>query len=114
MEELFPGMPVFYFILITAAIVGIAGSLITYRVIQQARIPKFVKKIRKVKSTIKSKKTISESYAIKTKEQMMLKLFEEDWKALDLSLEDTLGTRDLKLKTIPLKGKKSKKGGDRD
>ncbi len=114
MEELFPGMPVFYFILITAAIVGIAGSLITYRVIQQARIPKFVKKIRKVKSTIKSKKTISESYAIKTKEQMMLKLFGEDWKALDLSLEDTLGTRDLKLKTIPLKGKKSKKGGDRD
>jgi len=111
MEEIFPGMPVFYFILITAAIVGIAGSLITYRVIQQARIPKFVKKIRKVKSTIKSKKTISESYAIKTKEQIMLKLFGEDWKALDLSLEDTLGTRDLKLKTIPLKGKKSKKGG---
>jgi len=44
----------------------------------------------------------------------MLKLFGEDWKALDLSLEDTLGTRDLKLKTIPLKGKKSKKGGDRE
>ena len=114
MEEIFPGMPVFYFILIAAAIVGIAGSLIAYRVIQQARIPKFVKKIRKVKGTIKSKKAISESYAIKTKEQMMLKLFGEDWKAIDLSLEDTLGTRDLKLKTIPLKGKKSKKGGDRD
>jgi uncharacterized protein with ACT and thioredoxin-like domain len=114
MEEIFPGMPMFYFILITAAIIGIAGSLITYRVIQQARIPKFVKKIRKVKNTIKSKKSISESYAIKTKEHMMLKLFGEDWKALDLSLEDKLGTRDLKLKTIPLKGKKSKKGGDRD
>ena len=111
MEEIFPGMPAFYFILITASIVGIAGSLITYRVIQQARIPKFVKKIRKVKSSIKSKKPISESYAIKTKEQMMLKLFGEDWKALDLSLEDTLGTRDLKSKTIPLKGKKTKKGG---
>ncbi len=114
MEEIFPGMPVFYFILIVASIIGIAGSLIAYRVIQQARIPKFVKKIRKVKSKIKSKKPISETYAIKTKKQMMLKLFREDWKALDLSLEDTLGTRDLKLKTIPLKEKKSKKGGDRD
>jgi len=78
------------------------------------RIPKFVKKIRKVKRLIKSRKPISESYAIKTKEQMMLKLFGEDWKALDLSLEDTLGTRDLKLKTIPLKEDKFKKGGDRD
>ncbi len=114
MEEIFPGMPMFYFILIAAAIVGIVGSLTAYRLIQQARIPKFVKKIRKVKGTIKSKKPISESYAIKTKEQMMLKLYGEDWKAIDLSLEDTLGTRDLKLKTIPLKGKKSKKGGDRD
>jgi len=114
MEEIFPGMPVFYFILIVAAIVGIVGSLTAYRVIQQARIPKFVKKIRKVKGTIKSKKPISESYAIKTKEHMMLKLYGEDWKAIDLSLEDALGTRDLKLKTIPLKGKKSKKGGDRN
>ncbi len=114
MEEIFPGMPMFYFILIAAAIIGIVGSLTAYRVIQQARIPKFVKKIRKVKSTIKSKKPISESYAIKTKEQMMLKLFGEDWKNLDLSLEDTLGIRDLKLKPIPLKGKKSKKGGDRN
>ncbi len=114
MEEIFPGMPAFYFILITASIIGVAGSLIAYRVVQQARIPKFVKKIRKVKGKIKSKKPISESYAIKTKEQMMLKLFEEDWKALDLSLEDMLGTRDLKLKTNSLKEKKSKIGGDRD
>ncbi|GAG64783.1 unnamed protein product, partial [marine sediment metagenome] len=48
MEEIFPGVSAFYFILISAAIIGVVGSLITYRVVQQARIPKFVKKVRKV------------------------------------------------------------------
>jgi hypothetical protein len=101
----------FYFILIISAIIGIGGSLITYRVIQQARIPKFVKKVRKVKGSIKSKKTISESLTTKTKDQMMVKLYGDDWKELELSLEDTLGIVDLKLKPTPLKAKKSKKGG---
>ncbi|MHA1487537.1 MAG: hypothetical protein ACTSSC_10270 [Promethearchaeota archaeon] len=114
MTEIFSGMPMFYFILIISAIIGIAGSLITYRVVQQARIPKFVKKIRKVKGSIKSKKAITESRLTKTKDQMMVKLYGDDWKELELSLEDTLGIVDLKLKPTPLKAKKSKKGGDRD
>jgi len=114
MEEIFPGMSAFYFILISAAIIGVVGSLVTYRVIQQARIPKFVKKVRKVKGSIKSKKTISESLKTKTKDQMMVKLYGDDWKELELSLEKSLGIVDLKLKPTPLKAKKSKKGGDRD
>ncbi len=114
MTEIFSGMPMFYFILILAATIGIAGSLITYRVIQQARIPKFVKKIRKVKGSIKSKKAITESHLTKTKDQMMVKLYGDDWKELELSLEKSLGIVDLKLKPTPLKAKKSKKGGDRD
>ena len=114
MTEIFSGMPMFYFILIISAIIGIAGSLITYRVVQQARIPKFVKKVRKVKGSIKSKKTISESLITKTKDQVMVKLYGDDWKELELSLEKTLGIVDLKLKPEPLKAKKSKKGGDRD
>ncbi len=104
----------FYFILITAAVIGVAGSLITYRVVQQARIPKFVKKVRKVKKSIKSKKDITETTITKSKDQMMVKLYGDDWKELELSLEDTLGIVDLKLKPTPLKTKKSKKGGDRD
>ncbi|GAG18943.1 unnamed protein product, partial [marine sediment metagenome] len=114
MEEIFPGMSAFYFILIVAAIIGVVGSLTTYRVVQQARIPKFVKKVRKVKGSIKSKKTISESLVTKTKDQMMVKLYGDDWKELELSLENTLGIVDLKLKPTPLKAKKSKMGGDRD
>jgi len=114
MEEIFPGVSAFYFILISAAIIGVVGSLITYRVVQQARIPKFVKKVRKVKGSIKSKKTISESLKTKTKDQMMVKLYGDDWKELELSLEDNLGIVDLKLKPIPLKEKKSKKGGYKD
>ena len=113
MEEIFAGMPTFYFILLLAAIIGVVGSLTTYRVVQQARIPKFVKKIRKVKGSIKSKKVITES-AAKTKDQMMVKLYGDDWRELELLLEDTLGIVDLKLKPAPLKTKKSKKGGDRD
>ncbi len=45
---------------------------------------------------------------------MMVKLYGDDWRELELSLEDTLGIVDLKLKPAPLKTKKSKKGGDRD
>ena len=114
MEEIFPGVPTFYFILIAFAVVGVVGSLVTYRVVQQARIPKFVKKVRKVKSLIKSKKTITESLSARTKEEMMVKLYGDDWREMDISLEDTLGIIDLKSKPAPLKESKSKKRGDSD
>ncbi len=111
MEEIFPGMPSFYFILITASIIGILGSAVAYRVIQQARIPKHVKKIRKVKGLIKSKKKIEELISIPSKEQMIAKLFGNDWKEIGLSLDETLGIQDLKSKKLPLKDKISKEGG---
>jgi len=113
MEEIWPGMPTFYFILITASIAGVVGSIVAYRVIQQARIPKHVKKIRKVKSLIKSKKAIREAFTVPTKEQMMAKLYGEDWKEIGLSIEEVLGTHDLKKKT-PLKDKISKEGGENE
>ena len=112
MEEIFPGMPTFYFILITASIIGVVGSVVAYRVIQQARIPKHVKKIRKIKSLIKSKKKITEVPSIPTKEQMTAKLFGDDWKEIGLSLEDALGIQDLKSKKLPIKDEFSKKGGE--
>ena len=112
MEEIFPGMPTFYFILITASIVGVAGSIVAYRVIQQARIPKHVKKIRKIKGYIKSKKKVPESLAIPSKEDMIIKLFGDDWKELGLSLNEALGLADIKTQKSPIKEKINKNGGE--
>ena len=115
MEEIFPGIPTFYFILITASVIGVVGSIIGYRVIQQARIPKHVKKIRKIKGAIKSKKKISESITIPSKAEMIAKLFGDDWKGLGLSINEALGIKELKSKKVPQKGKmkedKLKDGG---
>ncbi len=108
MEEIFAGMPTFYFILITASIIGVVGSLVAYRVIQQARIPKHVKKIRKIKSLIKSKKKITELPSIPTMNQMITKLFGNDWREIGLSLDEVLGIKDLKPKKLPKKEKVSK------
>ncbi len=112
MEEIFDGMPTFYLILLVAIIGGIIGSLVSYRVIQQARIPRFVKKIRKVKKTIKAKKPITESYSIPTMEQMILKQFGTDWKAIGFSLEDNLGIKDLKSKSSTEENKITKVRGE--
>jgi len=101
--EIFPGMPTFYFILITASVIGVLGSVTGYRVIQQARIPKHVKKIRKIKKLIKSKKSITEAISIPTKTEMMAKLFGDDWKEISLSIEETLGIEQAK-KKLPIKG----------
>jgi hypothetical protein len=110
--EIFPGMPTFYFVLITAIIIGVSGSLTAYRIIQQARIPKHVKKIRKIKKLIKSKKKITETISIPTKTEMMAKLFGKDWKEIYLSIEETLGIKELK-KKLPTKDIKVKDKGQR-
>jgi hypothetical protein len=114
MEEIWPGMPTFYFILIFASIVGVLGSVVAYRVIQRARIPKHVKKIRKVKSLIKSKKKISDIGYIPTKAQMTAKLFGDDWKEIGFSLEEVLGIQDLKSKKLLGDDKISKEGGENE
>jgi len=106
MEEIFPGMPTFYFILLISAIIGIAGSLTIYRVVQQARIPKFIKKVRKVKAVIKSNKPIRDSLLTKTKEQMMINLYNEDWKSLEISLESILDIEEKRPKELIKKDKK--------
>ena len=114
MEEIFPSMPTFYFILITASVIGIVGSIVGYRVIQQARIPKHVKKIRKIKGFIKSKKKIPASLTIPTKAEMTAKLFADDWKEIGLSIDETLGIKDLKSKKLPIKDKISKIRGEKE
>ena len=113
MEEIIDGVPTFYFIMITGAITAIVGSLATYRYIQIARIPKFVKKARKVKKAIKSKAEISESLLYPSKDEFMVKTLEETYDAIGLSMADLLGIKGKKGKTLSEKTDSIKKeGGD--
>ena len=49
--------------------------------------------------------------SIPSKEQMIAKIFRNDWKEIGLSLDETLGIQDLKSKKLALKDKISKEGG---
>jgi frataxin-like iron-binding protein CyaY len=101
MTEIFPGFPMFYFLLLVIGIVAIVGSLVTYRQIQRARIPTFVKKAREMKSTIKSRKSISESLLYPSKESYIVKQLGDKWETLGLSLEEILGFDTKKKKKLP-------------
>lgn len=100
MTEIFPGFPLFYFLLIVGGIVAVAGSLVGYRLIQRARIPTFVKKARQMKSVIKSKKTISDSLLYPSKEEFIAKKLGDKWDQLDLSLDDILNLEEKKKKRL--------------
>ncbi len=95
-----PGLPTFYFLMIVGAILAVVISLGTYRAVQSAKIPKFVKKIRRIKSAIQSRKSISDSDLFPSKEEKIAKMFREDWEFLGLSLDEILGIGTTKSKTI--------------
>jgi len=91
MDEIFEGVPFFYFILVVGAIAILVGSLVGYKLVQNARIPAFVKMINKVISDISGKKTISdENISVSAKEEIIEK-FDEYWTLLDLDLKEILG-----------------------
>lgn len=100
MVEIFPGMPLFYFLIIVIAIVAVAGSLVAYRYIQQRRIPTFVKKTREMRSNIKGRKSISDSLLYPSKEEYIVKNLGDKWEMLGLSLEDILGIESKKRKKM--------------
>lgn len=100
MTEIFPGFPMFYFLILLIGILAIVGSLVGYRTLQRARIPKFIKKIRAMKKEIKSKKVIPESLLYPSKEQYIVKNLGDKWEALGLSLGDILGVKRKKGKRI--------------
>ena len=112
LEEVFDGMPTFYFIMILSTISAVVGSLVGYRIIQQARIPKFVKKIRAVKKSIKSRSSVP-LISIPTKNDMILKEFNKEWSEIDLSLSNTLKIEAKKTTLMSkAKDKIKQKGGD--
>jgi hypothetical protein len=111
MQEIF-GFPMFYFLMIVGAAVAVAGSLVAYRTIQRARIPKFVKKAREMKKSIKGKKSISESLLYPTKDEYLTKKLGEKWEAIGLSLDDIIGVRGKKSKKLPEMNQEFKGGVD--
>ncbi|MFW9969182.1 MAG: LamG-like jellyroll fold domain-containing protein [Candidatus Odinarchaeota archaeon] len=100
MQEIF-GIPTFYFLMIVGSIVAVAGSLVAYRTIQRARIPKFVKKAREMKKNIKGNKSISDSLLYPTKEEYITKKLGDKWREIGLTLEDILGISEMKKKKLP-------------
>jgi len=101
MPEIFPGFPMFYFLMLVGAIIAVVGSLVAYRTIQQARIPTFVKKVREMSKNIKGRKIISESLLYPSKEEYLVKILGDKWEMLGLSLEEILGIDAMKKKKLP-------------
>jgi hypothetical protein len=98
MDEIFEGFPTFYLLLGAAGLAILVGSLVGYKLVQNARIPAFVKMINKVISDISGKKTISdENISVSAKEEM-IEMFDDYWKLIDLDLRDILG---LNKKSVP-------------
>ena len=87
--------------MIVGSVVAVAGSLVSYRLIQRARIPTFVKKARQMKKNIKGKKTISESLLYPTKEEYISKKLGDKWETIGLSLDDMMGLTEKKKKKLP-------------
>jgi hypothetical protein len=103
MVEVIPGsgFPMFYFLMLVISIGAVVGSLATYRYIQVARIPTFIKDVRKMKSEIKGRKQISESLEYPSKEEYIVKKLGDKWRMLGISLTDILGIEVKKAKTLP-------------
>jgi hypothetical protein len=100
MVELF-GFPMFYFLMIVIGVAAVVGSLVTYRAIQKAKIPTFVKRAREISKNIKGRKSISDSLLYPSKQEYMVKKFGDKWEMLGLSLEDILGLESKKKRKLP-------------
>ena len=91
----------FYFLLIVGAIAAVVTYSIISRAIRNAKIPKFVKKIRNVKGAIHSRKTISDADIYPPFETAMAKELGDKWEMLGLDLKEILGVGVTKAKKMP-------------
>lgn len=91
MPEIFPGMPLFYFILIFGIIIVGVGGIAGYVLVQRARIPAFVKKTTSMTKAIKGNKSIPSSIKAKTPEEHMVDTLKANWMKLGLNIEETMG-----------------------
>jgi len=100
MQEIFPGIPTFYFLLIISAVIAVAASIVGYRVYKYAKIPTFVKKVRAMKKAIEGKKSISESLLYRTKNAFIAERVKDKWKDIELSVENVLGIKSITEKKV--------------
>ncbi|MFW9949874.1 MAG: LamG domain-containing protein, partial [Candidatus Thorarchaeota archaeon] len=100
MEEIFPGIPTFYFLLILIGIVSIAGSVTVYKVYKRAKIPQFVKRVRAIAKTIERETEISSDLLYREKEVYIGELVRENWDIIGLSLAEHLGVEISKTKKV--------------
>jgi hypothetical protein len=101
MEEIFPGLPTFYFLIIIFGILAAVGSIVGYRVYKQAKIPTFVKNVREIKKKIKDGKEISDSLLYSQKEVFVGEIMRNNWSAIGLSLGEILGIEIKKSRKLP-------------
>lgn len=105
MQEIFPGMPTFYFLLIISAVIAVTGSIVGYRVYKYAIIPEFVKKVRAMKKAIEGDKSISESLLYRTKNSFIGERVRDKWEDIGLSVENVLGIKSIE----EIKGSKTER-----
>ncbi|MHA1560962.1 MAG: LamG-like jellyroll fold domain-containing protein [Promethearchaeota archaeon] len=91
MDEIFNGFPTFYLLLGGVGLVILVGSLVGYKLVQNARIPAFVKMVDKVISDISGKKPMSDEDISVSDEGEIIEKFDENWKLIDLDLNEILG-----------------------
>jgi len=96
MQEIFPGFPTFYFLLFISSIIAITASIVGYKVIKNARIPSFVKKVRAMKKAIGGEKLISESLLYRSKNAFIGERVKDKWEDIGLSVLNVLGIKSLK------------------
>jgi hypothetical protein len=91
MDEIFGGFPTFYLLLGAVGLVILVGSLVGYKLVQNARIPAFVKMVDKVISDISGKKPMSDGDISVSEKEEVIEKFDENWKLIDLDLNEILG-----------------------
>ncbi|MFW9902617.1 MAG: hypothetical protein ACFFDY_15220, partial [Candidatus Thorarchaeota archaeon] len=91
MEEIFLGIPTFYFILAISIIATFLGSIVAYRVYKQSVIPTFVKKARAMKKAIEKGKDISESLLYRSKNVFIGERVKNKWDKVGLSFAKIFG-----------------------
>ncbi|KKM80520.1 hypothetical protein LCGC14_1339030, partial [marine sediment metagenome] len=90
-EEIFPGIPTFYFLLVLFTIITFTGIVASYKLYKYTTIPTFVKKVRSMKKSIEGKKEISESNLYRDKEVFIGEILKNKWDKLGLSIGEILG-----------------------
>jgi len=89
-EEIFSGIPTFYFLLGLITTISVVGSIVGYRVYKNVTTPTFVKKVRAMKKAIEGEKEISESLLYASRIEFIGERVKNKWNKIGLSLADIL------------------------